>query len=766
MNPGICLVASSRLAVPKTVVRMDRPSDPPTCCMALSRPEAAPASCWATPDTAVTVTLTSAIKVADTAVKGAQLRAVDYLRVSTEEQAKGYGIAYTGKKTAQYIQKKGWEHIVTYADEGVSGSLEAHERDDLKRLMQDVRQDPRPFDVVVVPEGRAIGRTGRAFWRWVWELEDLGVYVAVVKGDYDNTTVDGRKKMRKDADYAEEEREVIRDRTQGGVQEKAEEGGYTGGTVPYGWRVQDQGVKGQSRLTLDVHQEGESLTGEAVTVRRAYVLIVDDGLSWTDTAAKLNLEGLVTRSGAPWSSENLKCRMMSRAVLEGVQIFRDVESRDSRYGRGAKADSDGNPLYGTTVKIRLDPVLDENQVKKLKNAAEKIAKRRSPRKGRNVYPLSMRIESLCGSYYVGRVQSSTGERTYVCSGKQPKYAGAPVCSCSQINAEQIETEVWGRTAKIFGDPEELVSLASEWIDVTLGGNSAHEDRIEDLDRNMSVQEKAIATVMGMTAKQAAEMGLEGPAAQDLVAAAVKPLTEELARLKKLKDEAVAWHMETLAAEQRARDLRSLAELAHTEMPGMPPEDQAGVIDLADIRVRIQGPVPVKKAGKACSVGAWFRKHGLGIPVVITDGAWARIEPVVKKNGRGSGKKTDLPLRDAVEAILWKGRTGEGWSEAAARMQRGVGKSLMSRWSRWADDGTWGRVVAALAGAETAPVPDVPTAVGLPDLEISGAVEPRLLLEDSETHDQAIASSTTMSWQAAMTVSAMPGCPSRRATPGF
>jgi len=30
----------------------------------------------------------------------------------------------------------------------------------------------------------------------------------------------------------------------------------------------------------------------------------------------------------------------------------------------------------------------------------------------------------------------------------------------------------------------------------------------------------------------------------------------------------------------------------------------------------------------------------------------------------------------------------------------------------------------------------------------------------------VASSTTMSWQAAMTVSAMPGCPSRRAAPGL
>ncbi|CAM5233370.1 hypothetical protein SALBM311S_02206 [Streptomyces alboniger] len=57
-NCGSCFSASSLLAEPNTVVRMDRPSEPPTCCMVLSSPDAAPASCWATPETAVSVSVT------------------------------------------------------------------------------------------------------------------------------------------------------------------------------------------------------------------------------------------------------------------------------------------------------------------------------------------------------------------------------------------------------------------------------------------------------------------------------------------------------------------------------------------------------------------------------------------------------------------------------------------------------------------------------------------------------------------------------------
>ncbi|MFF3143270.1 recombinase family protein [Streptomyces sp. NPDC057927] len=691
----------------------------------------------------MTHTLTSAIVVADAAVRGPRLRAVDYLRVSTEEQAKGYGIAYTGKKTAQHMEKKGWLHVGTYADEGVSGSLEAHERDDLKRLMEDVRETPRPFDVVVVAEGRAIGRTGRAFWRWVWELEDLGVCVAVVKGDYDNTAADGRKKMRKDADYAEEEREVIRERTQGGLQEKAEEGGYTGGNVPYGWRIEAQGKKGESRLVPDIHEEDGLLKGEVVTLRRARSLIVDDGMNWNEAAGRLNVEGFFNRSGMPWSRDNLKARLMSRAVLEGIQIFRDPNSAASPTGRGTKVDKDGNPVYGATVTIKLTQPFTEVQTKELVKAAKKLAKRRAPKSGNQLYPLSRRIKSLCGGYYVGTIQSSTGVRTYVCSEKQQKFVGASTCSCSQIGADRIEAEVWGRVTKLLGDPEDLRSLAAEWVDVTLGAHKGHEERIEELDAQVSVQQRAIAAVMRSASLEAAMMELSDEETQKLLSEAVSPLREEMTRLNKLRQEAVDWQRETEAAEQQARDLRALAEMAHVEMPNMPQESKADFVDLADITVTVLGSVPLREAFAECSVGAWFKANGLGIPIEVTDERWAEIEPQIKKTGRGSGKSTDLPLRECVEAILRKGREAVSWKVAGEGLSRGTGRSLMKRWLRWERDGSWVRVVAALGGIEAVPVPAPSNDVPLPDLLVEGKVDPRLLLGHSEAGDQTQASTPTI-----------------------
>ncbi|MFD7339626.1 recombinase family protein [Streptomyces violascens] len=245
---------------------------------------------------------TSAVVVVDRFAQRSRLLAVDYLRVSTEEQTKGYGIAYSGKKTAAYIIKKIWEHVGTYKDEGVSGSLEANERDDLKRLMAEARRTPRPFDVVVVSESRAIGRTDRAFWRWVWELEDLWIYVADAKKDIDNTTESGKEEMREEANYAFKEYGRIRQRTQGGLQEKAEEGGFTGGRPRYGYRVENPGKKALSRVVLDRCDDACDCgqPHEYGVLHLAYALIVVDGLNVRQAAIQLNSLGLFTRSGKRW----------------------------------------------------------------------------------------------------------------------------------------------------------------------------------------------------------------------------------------------------------------------------------------------------------------------------------------------------------------------------------------------------------------------------------------------------------------------------------
>lgn len=534
----------------------------------------------------------------------AMLRAVDYLRVSTEEQAKGYGIAYTGKKTKAFIEKKGWTYVQTYGDEGFSGSLEAHERPDLKRLMEAARQTPRPFDMVVVNEGRAIGRTGRAFWKWVWELEDLGVFVAVVKKDYDNSTSSGRSQMRKDADYAEEEREAIRDRTQGGIQEKAEEGGWPGGRTPYGWRVENKGQKGISKAARD--------DAEHAVLLRAYELIALKGKNAQEAALTLNSEQRLTREGKPWSNKNLLNKLKSDAVQKGHVVFR----QDKR----AKKDREGNLMWGKSLTIPLEPAFTDAELRQLKAAlaAGSVVRNAS---GAPEYQLSKRITGQCGRHYTGFHRGSL--RGYRCSGKQEAYAGAGICSCSQVSADLLEEAAWSKICHLLGDADQLRELSRAWVARGMAGQVDYARRLKELDAQISEQTDTIDTMMVLKARQAAQQGLRGEAAVQAAEKAVKPLQQALAELQKQRNEASAWEAEARQADERARDLESLAKAASSRLESLSVEKRSRLITLLDVQVTLTSPVPRTCPGQKAGLPD-FEVRGVVDPRLVTEHIEARF----------------------------------------------------------------------------------------------------------------------------------------------
>jgi DNA invertase Pin-like site-specific DNA recombinase/uncharacterized coiled-coil protein SlyX len=611
--------------------------------------------------------LTAAIDTAARGVRVATLRAVDYLRVSTEEQAEGYGIAYSGKKTARYIERKGWAHVGTYADEGLSGSLEAGDRPDLRRLMADSLKTPRPFDMVVVNEGRVIGRTGRAFWRWVWELEDLGVYVAVVKKDYDNSTAHGRSQMRKDADYAEEERELIRERTQAGIQEKAEEGGYVGGVVPFGWEVVDQGKK-ISRYGV--------CEAEAQVLRRARDLFLEHR-SWTAAALLLNSEGMYSKSGRPWSGKNLSRRLLGDAATKNRVVWR---------GRQAAKRPDGTLIYGEQVIINLPPIFSEEEIAELESAAAAMPKYIA-RNGSRIYTLTGRLVSPCGATYSGHNQHP-GSYVYRCKGREESFAGAgDTCDCPPLDVEPLERKVWGDVRATLGDAERMKALAQDWGDSFKTDHVDYVGRIAALDQQIAEQQQTINVTMAVAARQAIKQGMSAEEAEASVERTLKPLNENLEELEKLRREALAWQRDAAEAGDRARQFERLAEAARANMQDLGPQEQVELYAALGMEAVVLHS-PKRRLGVPCAVTAWFNDNGRLVPT-LTDEGWERIEHLVK--GRRSDVKHDR--RGVVEALLLKARTGVKYRDLPPGSA--PAHTLQTTANRWMKDGTWAQAMELL-----------------------------------------------------------------------
>jgi transposase len=78
--------------------------------------------------------------------------------------------------------------------------------------------------------------------------------------------------------------------------------------------------------------------------------------------------------------------------------------------------------------------------------------------------------------------------------------------------------------------------------------------------------------------------------------------------------------------------------------------------------------------------------------VLTDWEWSRIEPLMPTASVRGGRPF-AEHRRVVEAIIWRYRTGVPWRDLPAEF--GPWQTAWKRHARFAKDGTWDKVHAAL-----------------------------------------------------------------------
>lgn len=217
-------------------------------------------------------------------------RAVGYVRVSTDEQVRAYGLDAQEKAIRDYCAAEQLRLGTIYRDEGQSGSngldtrtglaeaLAALEAGDAELLVVS-RLDRLARDLLV--QETVIGRLGRRC------CEVRSVAEPDVSSE-DPTRVLVRQVLGAIAQY---ERGVIRGRMMAGKAAKAARGGYTGGRPRYGTRA------AAGALAVDV--------GEDETVARILELR-RDGASYRCIALTLEQEGIHPRRGERWQPSTLR----------------------------------------------------------------------------------------------------------------------------------------------------------------------------------------------------------------------------------------------------------------------------------------------------------------------------------------------------------------------------------------------------------------------------------------------------------------------------
>ena len=170
-----------------------------------------------------------------------KLRAAVYIRCSTDEQSKGYGIKVQEEKLKAFCKSQADEYILedehVYKDEGVSGSLNIEHRPELSRLFENVKEGK--FDVVLVYRLDRFFRNTRRLLEALDILRSHNITFQSATESFNTNDPTGRLLITLLGGIAESERETIRERTMSGKLRAAKEGRWVTGVAPYGYRVDE-----------------------------------------------------------------------------------------------------------------------------------------------------------------------------------------------------------------------------------------------------------------------------------------------------------------------------------------------------------------------------------------------------------------------------------------------------------------------------------------------------------------------------------------------
>jgi site-specific DNA recombinase len=211
-------------------------------------------------------------------------RAAAYLRVSTEEQTRGYSLSEQERLGVERAAADGHELAAEYiyTDAGLSGART--DRPAYQRLLADAAAGA--FSVLYIWKLDRLGRDAEELLRARRMLDAAGVrIISLTEGESESTLVYGVRAL-----VAQEEREKISERTKAGKAAAARAGRPNGGPRRFGFDQRD----GQLIPRPDEIAVTERMLREAVT-----------GKAQAAIATDLNADGYRTAQGNRWSQQRV-----------------------------------------------------------------------------------------------------------------------------------------------------------------------------------------------------------------------------------------------------------------------------------------------------------------------------------------------------------------------------------------------------------------------------------------------------------------------------
>jgi site-specific DNA recombinase len=456
-----------------------------------------------------------------------------WIRVSTEDQAKGESPEHHEHRARAYAESKGWRVREVYHLEGVSGKA-VIEHPEAQRMLAHVRAGH--ITGLIFSKLARLARNTRELLDFADHFRDAGADLISLQEAIDTSSPAGRLFFTVIAAMAQWEREEIAERVAASVPIRAKLGKPLGGAPPFGYRWE--------------HRELVPDPQEA-PVRRLVHELFHEHKRRKAVARILNERGYRTRNGSAFTDTTVE-RLLRDPTAKGQRRANYTRSRGQGRGWDLKPEGDW-------VLTPCRAIISEE----LWNACNAILDdRRGNGRPKGRPPVHL---------FAGRAFCACGQKLYVPS-NSPKY----VCQkCrNKIRAEDLDAVFCEQLRGFLLSPEEV----AQYVDHT---DSALKDKAAELEA-LEAEERRVRAEMDKTYRlyQADEVSVEG------FGHLYRPLEE---RLKQLKDELprLQGALDFLRIEAVSRDevLIGAKDLAD-HWPDLTFEEKRQIVDTFVTRVEI------------------------------------------------------------------------------------------------------------------------------------------------------------------------------------
>jgi site-specific DNA recombinase len=446
-----------------------------------------------------------------------------WIRVSTEDQAKGESPQHHEQRAREYAKFNEWTVVEVYDLAGVSGKT-VMENDEAKRMLADIRRGH--ISGLIFSKLARLARNTKELLEFADLFRQHSVDMISLQEKIDTSSPAGRLFYTMIAAMAQWEREEIADRVKASIQIRAKLGKSLGGAAPFGYEWKDN--------KLVVHPVESP-------VRKLMYELFSKHKRKKGVARLLNEAGYRTRNGSKFTDTTV-VRLIQDTTAKGLyrsnHTYRNGSGKLLAKPEGEWVFSPVEPIVPEALWKECNDVMDARKAQK---------------------PLGRKPVHLFG----GLLHCDCGQKMYVFS-RSPKYV-CPKCR-NKITVEDIEG--------VFHDELHDFFVSQEKIKVHLANaNQNLADKKNRLEAHTRQIEKVHAE-MRKTYQlyQADQITPEG------FGKIYKPLEEQdralTAEHPKLQAEVDAIEMRQISAEE----VVSEATFLHRKWPQFDPERKRQIIE--------------------------------------------------------------------------------------------------------------------------------------------------------------------------------------------